>query len=87
MLILLVFITILFYPNTCFACSECFFVRIGGAKFVRPLYAKLQVADFHNEVNAIYTKGRATYHACLTVQLHISLANVMVELMKPRLSG
>jgi hypothetical protein len=60
-LILLVFITIFIIIRIrVLPALSAFLCCIGGAKFVRPLYAELQVADYHNEVNAIYTKGRLT---------------------------
>jgi leukotriene-A4 hydrolase len=58
---------------------KTFLCHIGRAKFVRPLYAELQVAGYHKEVKAIYTKARGTYHPSLTVQLDISLANSLIE--------
>lgn len=48
---------------------ETFLCRIGRAKFVRPLFAELQVAGYQNELGAIYRRARETYHPSLRVQL------------------
>ncbi|MCL1119431.1 M1 family metallopeptidase [Shewanella seohaensis] len=43
--------------------------RIGRGKFVRPLYAELQVAGYHAELQQIYACARAGYHPSIQVQL------------------
>ncbi|QYJ77854.1 M1 family metallopeptidase [Shewanella acanthi] len=47
--------------------------RIGRGKFVRPLYAELQIAGYQTELRDIYAKARAGYHPSLQVQLDQSL--------------
>ena len=52
---------------------SAYLVRIGRGKFVRPLYAELQIAGYHTELKDIYTKARAGYHPSIQVQLDKSL--------------
>lgn len=56
-----------------------FLCNTGRAKFVRPLYAELQVAGYHREVKTIYAKARAFYHPSLSVQLDLSLADTLAR--------
>ena len=55
-----------------------FLTHIGRGKFVRPLYAELQIAGYHKELDDIYAKARATYHPSIQVQLDKAL-NIKTE--------
>ena len=57
---------------------SAFLTHIGRGKFVRPLYAELQIAGYHKELADIYAKARATYHPSIQVQLDKAL-NIKTE--------
>lgn len=52
---------------------SAYLVHIGRGKFVRPLYAELQIAGYHTELKDIYAKARPGYHPSIQVQLDKSL--------------
>lgn len=52
---------------------SAYLIRIGRGKFVRPLYAELQIAGYDTELKEIYAKARKGYHPSIQVQLDKSL--------------
>ncbi|MGX7652092.1 M1 family metallopeptidase [Shewanella putrefaciens] len=52
---------------------SAYLMRIGRGKFVRPLYAELQIAGYDTELKEIYAKARKGYHPSIQVQLDKSL--------------
>lgn len=52
---------------------SAYLMRIGRGKFVRPLYAELQIAGYHAELKDIYAKARGGYHPSIQVQLDQAL--------------
>ncbi|MCG9696077.1 M1 family metallopeptidase [Shewanella sp. Isolate11] len=58
---------------------ESYLSRIGRAKFVRPLYAALQVAGYKTDIKAVYRQARAGYHPSLAVQLDKQLSDFLTD--------